>query len=190
MPRLRGIRALAAAWVAAGSGTALAQAVDPQWRVERPSHRALARVRAEGAAPAPFETDGCSGGLSSVWRVAASRLPDFGEAFGAHPPWEACCVAHARLYHLGGDDPEPEARYAARLEADQALEVCVRATGEAAAALEEEGAAQVRLGYEAVARAMFVAVRFGGAPCSGLPWRWGFGHAGCAAGPEDLLGDP
>lgn len=41
----------------------------------------------------PFETDGCSGGLSLIWRLATGRPP----------PWEGACVDHDRAYWAGGD---------------------------------------------------------------------------------------
>jgi hypothetical protein len=33
--------------------------------------------------------------------------------------------------------------------------------------------------YAAIADAIFAAVRLGGAPCSGLSWRWGYGFPNC-----------
>ena len=33
--------------------------------------------------------------------------------------------------------------------------------------------------YDAIAAAMFHSVRLGGGPCSGLPWRWGYGYPQC-----------
>ena len=33
--------------------------------------------------------------------------------------------------------------------------------------------------HEAVASLMYRAVRLGGIPCSGLPWRWGYGWPEC-----------
>jgi hypothetical protein len=38
---------------------------------------------------------------------------------------------------------------------------------------------QVRLVYHAIGTAMFQAVRLGGGPCTGLPWRWGYGYPHC-----------
>lgn len=194
MTRLRA--AALAVGLAYGAGSAAAEEAAPEdlqrthWLIERGAHRALARLRGAGAALAPFETDECSGGLSAAWGAAASGFAEFADAFGADPPWEGCCVAHDRLYHAAGPDPAPMASYAARLQADSALERCVLDTGEATtaelAARHGVEAAQVRAAYEAVARAMFFAVRLGGAPCSGLPWRWGYGYPHCVAGPQDL----
>ena len=39
---------------------------------------------------------------------------------------------------------------------------------------------QVETAYATIGGAMFWAVRFGGGPCTGLPWRWGFGYADCS----------
>jgi hypothetical protein len=50
----------------------------------------------------PFETDGCSGGMSWLWRNVARRLP----------PWEAHCVEHDKAYWRGGNQ---EARQKADL---------------------------------------------------------------------------
>ena len=33
--------------------------------------------------------------------------------------------------------------------------------------------------YAAIAELMYRAVRIGGIPCSGLPWRWGYGWPEC-----------
>jgi hypothetical protein len=152
--------------------------------VETPSHRWLAEVRnAPNAKLAPFTTDGCSGGMSSLWALTAERFPAFAEAHEGLPPWEECCVAHDRAYHAGGADPDPEASSAARIEADEALQRCVAATASDRDAVLQElygmTEAQIRLVYEAIGAAMFQAVRLGGGPCTGLPWRWGYGYRHC-----------
>jgi hypothetical protein len=152
---------------------ATAAAEPPGWRpdvqVERAAHAALARVRA-GAVLTPFETDGCSGGMSAVWRLVAESAPAFASSWGAHPPWEPCCVAHDLLYHAGGSG-EPAKGYGERLAADAALRACVAAD---LAGTDLDAAAA------AIAETMFVAVRMGGGPCSGLPWRWGYGWPQCS----------
>jgi hypothetical protein len=33
--------------------------------------------------------------------------------------------------------------------------------------------------YQGIADLMYRAVRLGGIPCSGLPWRWGYGWPAC-----------
>lgn len=163
--------------------------------LEIPAHRALARLRADpDIVLALFETDGCSGGLSSVWRVVAGQFEEFAVAHGGVPPWEACCVSHDRLYHLAGPDPAPQASFDARLVADQELRSCVIAQGETRvseiAEYYDTEPERVRKAYDSIAEAMFLAVRFGGGPCSGLPWRWGYGYPGCVVWPGDLRAQP
>jgi hypothetical protein len=177
-PRPEGCAALLVAAALAVATPAAAEG----WRIDRaaelPAHRALAAARAaSGDALAPFETDGCSGGLSAVWAFVARQFPAFAAAQGARPPWEACCVAHDRLYHVAGNDPDPDASFDARLAADMALRACVLDTlGDTAFGLAPDLA---RPAAAAAAEAMFQAVRLGGGPCTGLPWRWGFGRAPC-----------
>lgn len=40
----------------------------------------------------PFKSDGCSGGMSWLWR----------KIFKRPPPWEDVCVRHDQAYHKGG----------------------------------------------------------------------------------------
>ncbi|MFY9975748.1 MAG: hypothetical protein WAK53_15935 [Chromatiaceae bacterium] len=158
--------------------------------VEIPAHRWLAEVRrAPGTTLAPFTTDGCSGGLSGLWTFIAERYPAFAAAHEGVPPWEGCCVTHDRAYHAGGADPDPEASYAARIAADEELRRCVTATASVRDDVLRERygltEAQVRLLYRAIGAAMFHAVRLGGGPCTGLPWRWGYGYPHCWARPGE-----
>ena len=129
---------------------------------------------------APFSSDGCSGNLSSGWRVLAEAIPGFGENFGARPPWEHCCVAHDRHYWDGAATEG----YALRLEADRGLQRCVVSTGERLAPelarKHDTSEDRVREPFRLVADVMYRAVRLGGQPCSLLPWRWGYGWPGCA----------
>lgn len=167
------------------AGAAQAQDGAMSRAIEMPSHRALMdRIADPATVLAPFETDGCSGGLSDVWRLVARTFPGFAETFEAAPPWEPCCVTHDRAYHDAGGTTDPGASYYARLVADRALQVCVTETGAARRTemATEYGVTpvQVDTAYGAIAGAMFMAVRFGGAPCSGLPWRWGYGWPGCS----------
>lgn len=131
----------------------------------------------------PFETDGCSGGLSYSWQVVADTFPDFADAHNQKPPWELCCVLHDRAYHDAGGAATAQDSYQARLDADKALETCVKETGDTRLSdladhygVDEK---QIRSAYDAIANAMYLAVRFGGGPCTGLPWRWGFGYPSC-----------
>ncbi len=155
--------------------------------LEMPAHRSLVSLmKAADSALAPFETDGCSGGMSWSWRVVADVFPDFEAAQGAHPPWETCCVTHDRAYHDATGAKEAEASFDARLAADTALKLCVADPGaeeiDRIAAEYQVPKERVFLAYSLIADAMYNAVRFGGGPCSGLPWRWGFGYPGCVPG--------
>ena len=155
--------------------------------VELPAHRSFMTTRSE-AALAPFTTDGCSGGLSAGWTLVAETFPDFAAVQGDVPPWEACCIIHDRAYHDGGGAEDAEASYDARVQADEELRSCVRETGEShleALAIRYDTTPEtVRRAYGTIADAMYMAVRFGGGPCSGLPWRWGYGYPQCT--PFDL----
>lgn len=154
-------------------------------RLELPAHEALQAVRtADGATLAPFETDGCSGGMSSSWRLVSGVFPQFEETFRSQPPWEDCCVVHDRAYHRGGALTDPGESYDARLRADEELRACVVETGrrDSAEMAAEYGLTpeQVEAAYATIAQGMYLAVRFGGGPCTGLPWRWGFGWPDCS----------
>ena len=151
--------------------------------VELPAHRRLIETRsAEGVSLAPFVTDGCSGGLSAGWTFAASQVPALATLHGAHPPWEACCVAHDRAYHAA-PGADAEASFDARLAADRAMRECVLAEGalRKPVLMAEYGLGDVAVDllYEGIAAAMYRAVRLGGVPCSALPWRWGYGWPYC-----------
>jgi len=173
-------------WVimAFGSAPALAQdtASQLQLALEMPGHRAL--MSEISTAPlAPFETDGCSGGLSVSWRVVADLFPDFEETHNDIPPWEYCCVTHDRAYHNAGGATDARTSFDARLLADQTLQQCVvdqgRIRRDDLGETYDVTPELIDRAYRAIADAMFTAVRFGGGPCSGLPWRWGFGFPGC-----------
>ena len=60
----------------------------------------------------PFTTDGCSGGMSAIWKIL----------FGKVTPWEWCCVEHDKPYWKGGTKEE-------RIEADRKLRECVAKKG-------------------------------------------------------------
>lgn len=154
-------------------------------QLELAQHQRLLALQAiPGTTLAPFSTDGCSGGLSAGWDLLAERFSGFAAVHGGRPPWEGCCVTHDRAYHAGGPEgAPPEASYDARLLADQQLQACVAAVGEVRASplAKRYGVsdAQVRLAYDWIALLMFRAVRLGGGPCTGLPWRWGYGWPEC-----------
>lgn len=164
------------------AGTASAQ--DFQRGLELPSHQALMN-RINGSPDlAPFTTDGCSGGLSSTWKFVANNFPEFAKAHEGQLPWEECCVIHDRAYHNAGGTADAGASYDARLEADEKLRSCVIEFGAKRQtdimALYDVTEDQIDTAYDAIGGAMFMAVRFGGAPCSGLPWRWGYGYEQCS----------
>ena len=131
----------------------------------------------------PFETDGCSGGLSEVWNLISGQFPEFSSLHEDTPPWESCCVTHDRVYHNAGGASTAVASYQARVRADAALRSCVLETGESRksdlAPQYKVTTEQVMVAYGLIADAMHLAVRFGGAPCSALPWRWGYGFPDC-----------
>ncbi len=109
---------------------------------------------------------------------------------GDKPPWEHCCVDHDRRYWRG----ETEAGFDKREKADAQLRQCVRQTAS------DEGAAiaaRIGLPQEEVITLinltgdlMYQAVRVGGPPCTGLPWRWGHGWPPCSEAIEDSPQQP
>ncbi len=152
--------------------------------VELPSHNWLAAVRNNPETRVTaFTTDGCSGGMSSLWSYIANQYPAFAEAHGGHPPWEKCCVEHDRAYHTAGPDPDADASYDSRLAADNTLKACVESTADNRDQVlrDQYGLTetQVRAAYVGISESMFLAVRLGGAPCTGLPWRGGYGFPPC-----------
>ena len=162
----------------------------PGWAEERPSlgwltqlelneHRKLISLITEGAELAPFTTDGCSGGMSWVWSRAVRSFPDLGSLNGQRPEWEMCCVTHDVAYHDASGTTRANDSYFARLRADQDLRICIREIGTQSNAGEPTPKGDLRALYERLSDAMFWAVRFGGEPCSGLAWRWGYGFADC-----------
>jgi hypothetical protein len=158
---------------------------DLEFRIEIGRHERLVnRQKADGAALAPFRSDGCSGGLSTGWAFVSTAFPAVAKRHGDRPPWENCCVAHDRTYHIGGaTDTDARASFEARRAADEELHLCVTRSGEdrldALSADYNLSREEVSRLYRAIADVMYRAVRLGGAPCSGLPWRWGFGWPQC-----------
>jgi len=146
--------------------------------------RLLQMTRVPGGKLTGFATDGCSGGLSAGWSYLVAMLPAAREVHGDLPPWEPCCVEHDRLYHSGGISlTSAEEGFEARKVADLELAACVRSTGlERAPQLSQQynlNMQQVIDLYGTIAALMYRAVRIGGVPCSGLPWRWGYGWPQC-----------
>lgn len=134
-------------------------------------HRPLMRaIAAPEATLQPFVSDGCSGGMSDLWAAAAAGIPAFHRLAGATPPWENCCNIHDSAYHNAGGAGSAEESAVARLTADTALRDCLVATSPDA---------EMQPAFDAIGDAMFNAVRLGGAPCTGLSWRWGYGWPHC-----------
>ncbi len=153
-------------------------------QIELHAHRRLEALRlSPNSEPAPFTSDGCSGGMSATWDIVARMIPGFEDIHMASPPWEDCCVAHDRVYHRAGSDRSPKASYNARLATDEALQTCVRMTADKRRdqlkKQYEIDDSTIDQAYDLISASMFDAVRFGGAPCSGLPWRWGYGWPHC-----------
>lgn len=156
-------------------------------RLEMAAHQRLVEVMQDSHhQPSPFVTDGCSGGLSVAWTTVSNLVPGFAAVHRANPPWEGCCVTHDRAYHNAAGTKAAAASYRERLAADELLRSCVLETGkqrtEALTQRYPMTGAQVEQLYGFIAQAMFDAVRLGGGPCSGLPWRWGYGYPGCLWG--------
>ncbi len=144
----------------------------------------LERMALPDSTLAAFTTDGCSGGLSIGWEYLANEIEDIRNYHGTRPPWEDCCIAHDRLYHVGAAiDASAEESFVARKQADLALLSCVVETGktrqEELTVKYDVSDETVETLYAAIAGLMYRAVRLGGIPCSGLPWRWGYGWPEC-----------
>ena len=156
-----------------------------EWKLEYWRHQQFVASRNKNTVPlTAFVTDGCSGGMSTAWRKATVTFPSLADRHGENPPWEACCVAHDRIYHTGGPvDGDAKASFEARRLADEELRQCVRKVAmdrqEALAAEYGLEPDQVRLLYRVLSNIMHRTVRLGGIPCTRLPWRWGFGWPLC-----------
>ncbi len=131
-----------------------------------------------------FSTDGCSGGLSVGWQYLSSKIERIEGIHGLRPPWESCCITHDHVYYSGGERfATPAYSYQLRRQADQALRDCVIETGrmrmnELRIQYHISGEDVNRL-YAVIGAMMYQAVRIGGMPCTGLPWRWGYGWPQC-----------
>ena len=131
-----------------------------------------------------FTTDGCSGGLSVGWQHLSEKIEFLKTVHGDLPPWESCCVSHDRLYHEAGQRSiSAEKSFEARRQADEELRDCVLDTGvrRASELSRQYGLTVDEVGqvYKVIGDLMYRAVRIGGIPCSGLPWRWGYGWPEC-----------
>ena len=157
----------------------------PERHLETDRHEQLLRRKSEpGSTLTDFASDGCSGGLTIGWKYLAGNIANFQAQHGIQPAWEDCCIAHDRHYHRGGRGRVTAAEsFQLRREADLELQACVIATGvQRAPVLGREyglSVEQVAALYDVIAELMYRAVRIGGVPCSGLPWRWGYGWPAC-----------
>ena len=94
-------------------------------------------------------SDGCSGGMSSIY----AKLTFLHDKHGEKLKWHQCCVIHDKAYYYGGS--QSEKKYA-----DKNLKECVgKATGN-----------------KFLAKSMQIAVRIGGSPHLPTPYRWGYGE--------------
>lgn len=156
-----------------------------EWKLELDRHKQLVTIKQQPEnSLEPFTTDGCSGGLSIGWHHLSDTIDHIKEIHGDLPPWESCCVTHDRAYHTAGpEESEAEDSFRARRTADEQLRKCVRETGfsRAPELSAEYGLSpeEVQRIYAVIGTLMFRAVRLGGVPCSGLPWRWGYGWPEC-----------
>jgi hypothetical protein len=126
-----------------------------------------------------FNSDGCSGGMSSAWSYLSDTLPEFVRYAGTKPPWEHCCVAHDRHYWRGESDDGFDKREQADAELRQCVQLTGREQGEEISTLlnlQKQGMVEL---VDLTAVLMYQAVRIGGAPCTGLAWRWGHGWPRC-----------
>lgn len=154
--------------------------ITPQ--AERAQLEILERTKAHTTL-APFTTDGCSGNISSAWTTAITQLSKMFDEVDARYgdttsiPFEYACEIHDRAYHAG------EGGYRARLEADNALRAAILDYAlthlpkikERTGLTTDESALYL---YDLVADLVYHGVRFGGAPCSGQPYAWGYGYGG------------
>jgi len=154
-------------------------------QIEVARHERLIEARRSAEAKlAPFKSDGCSGGMSAGWGLVIANIPSIAEQHGKTPPWEHCCIAHDREYHLGAPDAvDADASFKARRSVDDELRRCVMTVGErrAEALMSEYGISRADVDrlYRLIADTMYRATRLGGGPCTGLSWRWGFGWPSC-----------
>lgn len=156
-----------------------------EYKLELSRHQQLLEQKQRpGVNLTPFTTDGCSGGLSVGWLYLSDTIEALRNNHGEHPPWESCCITHDRAYHqAGGSGINTDQSFSLRRQADESLKNCVLEVGaERASELTKQyglSAREVGLIYQGIADLMYRAVRLGGIPCSGLPWRWGYGWPAC-----------
>ncbi len=144
----------------------------------------LAQIAVPTSTLAPFTSDGCSGGLSVGWQYIAGKISTFESIHGERPPWEACCIRHDKVYHSGASQKDNSSiSFTRRKEADMQLKTCVIETEKTRSGVllteYDVTAEELETIYQTIGELMYRAVRIGGMPCTGLPWRWGFGWPTC-----------
>ena len=182
---LAALLAVTGFWPATPARTSESMLDSLEWKLELYRHEKLADIKHnQDNTLAPFTTDGCSGGLSIGWNHLAAAVEHIKEIHGDSPPWDDCCVTHDRAYHTAGPRAcSPEDSFRARKTADEQLRQCVIDTAAQRApelsdayGLSPEEVTRI---YSVIGSLMYRAVRLGGVPCSGLPWRWGYGWPEC-----------
>jgi hypothetical protein len=146
--------------------------------------RLIATMQANHEPLTPLQSDGCSAGMSKGWAFFAASFPAFAKVHGGRPPWERCCFAHDKRYHAGPPrNADASTSVSLRKSADEEARQCIIQTGatreQALAAAYGINRREVARIYRAIAETTYNAVRAGGAPCTGLNWRWGFGLPDC-----------
>jgi len=95
-----------------------------------------------------IHSDGCSGGMSSIY----SKLTFLHKQLGKTLEWRKCCEVHDKAYYYGGTKQQKK-------QADSNLSQCVTKV----------------VGNEFLGKAMQTAVEIGGGPNLPTPYRWGYG---------------
>ena len=95
----------------------------------------------------PTNSDGCTA-LSWPYNKLTGKLL----------PFRDCCIVHDEAYWYGGTKQQ-------RKDGDLLLMTSVQAKGDVGIS---------KTLYFVLSRLMYVAVRIGGSPKTGLPWRWQF----------------
>ena len=152
-----------------------------EYKVEIDRHERLAATRkAAGVTLAPFVSDGCSGGQSAGWALASSRFDFLLSVMAATRHRESCARSMTKSA-TRADRQMPTQRPALKRGVSQTSNCAHAYAGlarsERKILMTEYGLGrdEVTLLYRGIADAMYRAVRLGGAPCTRLPWRWGFG---------------
>ena len=96
-----------------------------------------------------LHSDGCSGGMSSIY----AQLKFLHKKHGKTLEWRQCCEIHDEAYYYGGSKEQKKT-------ADEKLGVCVTKV----------------VGSQFFGKTMQIAVKIGGGPYLPTPYRWGYGE--------------